>query len=288
MTLNSSLAPCPMCGNFGPMHLASKKVSGKAYSLSVCTRCGQHYCDPAPTAEEIVGFYQGDFHRDLRQDGGTERIFGPKFSRYRDWVVTFLQSGRSMDVGTATGLFPSMLKAAGFDAEGTEYNPASAEWGAAHYGIRIRVGGLEQIASELDTFDLITMTDVLEHTEHPLHALQAASRSLKSRGHMLITFPDVRSVESAYQRKLARLTGRDWIWECCHIPLHVWEFTPDTGRAMFEKAGFDVVGFRRSQVAREHLPGIAGLLCLPLKALTVPMLAHSIGTQMAFMIRKRV
>ncbi len=57
---------------------------------------------------------------------------------------------------------------------------------------------------------------------------------------------------------------------------------------MFEKTGFDVLGFRRSQVARENLPGIAGLLCLPLKALSVPMLAHSLGTQMAFMIRKRV
>jgi 2-polyprenyl-3-methyl-5-hydroxy-6-metoxy-1,4-benzoquinol methylase len=193
-----------------------------------------------------------------------------------------------MDVGTATGLFPSMLKAAGFDAEGTEYNTASAEWGAAHYGIRIRVGGLEQIASEPDNFDLITMTDVLEHTEHPLRALQAAGRSLKSRGYMLITFPDVNSVESTYQRILAKLTGRDWIWESCHIPLHVWEFTPDTARRMFDKADFEVVGFRRSQVARECLPGIAGLLCLPLKTLTVPLLAHSIGTQMAFMIRKRV
>jgi SAM-dependent methyltransferase len=184
-------------------------------------------------------------------------------------------------------LFPSLLKAAGFDAEGTEFNRASAEWGAAHYGIRIRNGGLEQIASELDCFDLISMTDVLEHTEHPLHSLQTVKRSLKPGGYMLVTFPDIRSLESRYQQYLARLTGRDWIWQCCRIPLHVWEFTPATAREMFDKAGFDVVGFTRSQEP-DPLPGITAVLTLPLNALRVPQLGRLFGTQMEFILKKRV
>ena len=285
--LSPAPVSCPMCGELGATYLASKTLLDKEYHLALCARCGQHFCNPTPTPDEMVAFYHGDFHRELRQQGGTERIFGPKFSRYRDWVLTFLQTGRSIDIGTATGLFPSLLKQAGFDAEGTEYSPASAKWGAEHYGIRIRVGGLEQIASELAAYDLIIMTDVLEHTEHPFHSLQAASRSLKPLGYMLITFPDVRSIESQYQRLLARLTGRNWLWSCCRVPLHVWEFTPKTARAMFDKAGFDVVGFRRSQVADDPLPGIAGVLTLPLRVLNVPSVAHRFGSQMEFMIRKK-
>jgi len=287
MILSSSAAACPMCGESNPIPLASRTVSAREYRLVVCTRCGQHYCDPSPTAEEIVGFYQGDYHRELRQHGGSERNFRKKCLRYRDWAVKYLPGGRSIDVGTATGMFPALLKAAGFDAEGTEYNPASAEWGASHYGIRIRAGGLEQIDSEVESFDLISMTDVLEHTDHPLRALQAASRSLKPHGYMLITFPDIRSFESVYQRSLAWLTKRDWLWSCCRIPLHVWEFTPDTARAMFARAGFDVVDFRRSQTVPERFSGIAGVLCMPLQLLTVPLLAHSIGSQLEFMLRKR-
>jgi SAM-dependent methyltransferase len=276
-----------MCGKSASIPLAFRTVSAKKYSLLTCTRCGQHYCDPVPTADEIAEFYQGNYHQELRRDGGTEKAFGAKFVRYRDWVVTFLQSGRSMDVGTATGLFPSILKESGFDAEGVEYNRASAEWGIAHYGIRITVGGLEQIASELESFDLISMTDVLEHTQHPLRALQSVSRSIRPHGYMLITFPDIRSVESEYQWMLAKLTKRDWIWSCCHIPFHIWEFTPNTARAMFDKAGFDVVGFRRSQESPACCAGIAGLLCLPLKALALPLLAQAMGSQMEFMLRKR-
>jgi SAM-dependent methyltransferase len=277
-----------MCGRSGPIYLASRTASAKEYRLAVCLRCGQHYCDPPPTLDEIVGFYQGDYHSELRLADGTEKAFGAKFARYRDWILSFIRSGRSIDIGTATGLFPSLLKAAGFKSEGTEYNRASAEWGSAHYGVPIRVGGLEQIAAELNSYDLISMTDVLEHTEHPLHALQAASASLKPSGYMLITFPDIRSLESQYQRTLVKLTGRDWLWRCCHIPLHVWEFTPATARAMFDKAGFDVVGFRRSQVSEDPLSGIAGMLTLPLRALSVPWLARRFGTQMEFIIRKRV
>jgi hypothetical protein len=64
---------------------------------------------------------------------------------------------------------------------------------------------------------------------------------------MLITFPDIDSLESRYLRFLSRILRRDWIWSCCHIPLHVWEFTPATAHTMFLKAGFEVVGYRRSQ-----------------------------------------
>jgi 2-polyprenyl-3-methyl-5-hydroxy-6-metoxy-1,4-benzoquinol methylase len=277
-----------MCGAPDPVHLASRTLLVKEYHLVVCTRCGQHFTDPAPSPEEIVSFYQGDYHQELRETGGSEAAFGKKFSRYRDWVVTFIRSGRSIDIGTATGLFPSLLKAAGFDAEGTEYNRASAEWGSAHYGIHIRIGGLEQIESELNSYDLISMTDVLEHTENPLRALQTASRSLKPLGFMLITFPDIRSVESLYQRTLAKLTRRDWLWYCCHIPHHVWEFTPRTSRALFDKAGFDVVGFHRSQPLPERASGIARILNLPLGAITIAPLARSFGSQMEFMLRKRV
>ena len=133
-----------MCGQSAPVPLAVRTISAKEYRLVFCTRCRQHYCDPIPTPQEIIGFYQGDYHRELREEGNTEKTFGPKFIRYRDWITRFLRNGRCIDIGTATGLFPSLLKAAGFDAEGTEFNQESAEWGAKHYGIRIRVGDLNR------------------------------------------------------------------------------------------------------------------------------------------------
>ena len=278
--------PCPMCGASPPDHLAARTYNGKTYHLAVCRQCGQHYCDPPPTSNEIRSFYEGDYHQELRTIGSTEAVFGEKFVRYRDWILKFVKPGRSVDIGTATGMLPALLKQVGFQAEGVEYNRSSAEWGVAHFGVAIRIGGAELVAQEVAAFDLITMTDVLEHTEHPLRTLEAMHRSLKPGGFMLITFPDVQSVQSRYERLLVKITRREWLWSCCHIPLHTWEFTTATARRMLQRASFDVVGFRRSQVAPDRLTGLPGLLTAPVQALTLKPLAETIGTQMEFMIRK--
>jgi len=202
-------------------------------------------------------------------------------------VLQLVKSGRSLDIGTATGLFPSLLKGVGFEAEGIEYNKASAEWGQAHYGVKIRDCGLEESDAEPESYDFISMTDVLEHTEHPLRYLQALREYLKPGGHMLITFPDISSLESRYLRLIARMLRRDWIWSCCHIPLHVWEFTPATARAMFDKAGFDTVGFRRSHETAEVSLRALYWLRMPLHLLSIPGISAMAGTQMEFIIRKR-
>jgi len=277
-----------MCGAPGSSLLASKRYRGKDFSLALCAGCGQHFCVPRPSSSEIAAFYQGDFHGSLRTPGGSEAKFGPKFRRYRDWVLEFVKGGRSLDIGTATGLFPHLLTQAGFQAEGLEYNPASAAWGEANYGIKIRTCSLEETGEVPGSFDLISMTDVLEHTESPLDYLKMVRRYLKPGGFLLVTFPDIESLESRYLSTVSRLLHRDWIWLNCNIPLHVWEFTPDTARALFRKAEFEVAGFRRShEIDSDGQDSrMLSLILLPLQLLAHPALGRIAGTQMEFMIRR--
>jgi 2-polyprenyl-3-methyl-5-hydroxy-6-metoxy-1,4-benzoquinol methylase len=269
--------------------LLTRAFQDKDYSLARCRACGQHFCMPAPSATEIAEFYQGDYHETLRTPGGSEQQFGVKFGRYRDWLLQFLRTGRTLDIGTATGLFPAMLKEAGFEAEGLEYNPESARWGQEHYGIRIQTCALEDSGAGPGAYDLISMTDVLEHTEYPLGYLKLARQYLRPGGFMLITFPDIESLESRYLRFISRVLHRDWIWFNCRIPHHVWEFTPATARAMFNKAGFEVAGFRRSHDGPPSSPGDLKLtlLQLPLRLLPLPLMNRLAGTQMEFVIRRR-
>jgi 2-polyprenyl-3-methyl-5-hydroxy-6-metoxy-1,4-benzoquinol methylase len=279
---------CPMCDSVRTKVVFRRTHGCRLYFLVRCLNCGQSFCAPKPTASEICSFYEGDYHAELRREGATEKLFGSKFATYRDWVVEFLKGGRSLDIGTATGLFPNILTKAGFEAEGLELNPATAEWGEAHYGVRIRTCQLGENGAEPGSYDLISMTDVLEHTENPLRFLGVARKYLRLGGYLLVTFPDVSSVESRYARFLSLSFRRDWIWYCCRIPLHVWEFTPTTARAMFEKAGFSVRGFRRRQEVAEPVPNVAlGLLLLPVRLLNMPVLSGLLGSQMEFMLQRR-
>jgi 2-polyprenyl-3-methyl-5-hydroxy-6-metoxy-1,4-benzoquinol methylase len=276
---------CPLCGATAIRHLHERPFQDVNWKLACCDSCGLHFTDPKPTLEQMARFYSGDFHEQLREPGGSERAFGDRFRRYIEWIQKFVPSGRTLDVGCSTGLLPWMLKQKGYAAEGIELHSETARWGAEHYGIPIRVGSVELVAQETGQYDLITMTEVVEHTPDPVEFLQAVNRLLKPGGYALVTFPDIQALKSHYYRWMSKLTGREWVWVSCHIPLHTWEFTYDTAKATFTKAGFSITGFQRTEVDGE-LVGKFAPLTWPVKPMTMGPLAKKFGSQMEFMIRK--
>ena len=282
---NAPAQECPLCGGTNLHYLLTRSYQDATWHLAHCKSCDLHFTDPTPNARQIHGFYAEDFHVHIRAEGASEKAFSQRFQRYVDWITTFVKSGRSIDIGCATGLLPKLLKDRGFQAEGLEYNANSAEWGSTHYGIRIRVGGIEQLESEADTYDLVTLTEVVEHTTHPVQFLNGVNRILKSRGYALVTFPDISCPKSRYYQWLSNITHREWAWITCRIPTHIWEFSYKTAKATFEQAGFSIVGFRRVEVDGEFV-GKQAFLTWPMKPFKLGPLAQRFGSQMEFVIRK--
>jgi 2-polyprenyl-3-methyl-5-hydroxy-6-metoxy-1,4-benzoquinol methylase len=274
---------CPLCGAVSSDEVFRREKDRRWWRLLCCAQCGLHYTDPQPTASDIARFYSGDYHAGLRSPGASEKAFGEKYERYAAWIASFLPAGRCLDVGCATGLFPYMLRRRGYEAEGLELNPESAAWGSAHYGVPVAQGTLADAAAWGRRYDLISMTDVLEHAFDPLDELRLARRMLNPGGFLLVTFPDILSLESRYYRLLSALARRD-LWRTCSIPYHVWEFSRPTAEACFQRAGFSVAAFRRSQL-RETLAGKWKLFSIPPMFLWLPPAAARWGTQMEFMLR---
>jgi 2-polyprenyl-3-methyl-5-hydroxy-6-metoxy-1,4-benzoquinol methylase len=284
---HSTEQDCPMCGSPSTEVLYHKEFGGKRWSLGRCRSCGLHFTDPRPSEAFLEECYAGDYHAELRTPGGTERAFGDKYRRYAEWLGKHLAGGRVLDVGCSTGLLVRMLCDCGCRAEGIELNPRSAEWGRQHYGVTIHNLPLERCPYEPGSFDAVAMTDVLEHTLHPRDFLASVGRLLVPGGLVLVTFPDIASLESRYFRLVSKLFRRPWFWRNCHIPLHTWEFTKQTARACFEGAGFRVIDFRRSQVTDlGKLAGVLKLVALPTAALGWGIVASRLGTQMEFILRK--
>lgn len=286
-TLGPEARLCPICGSPDVRSLFSTEFEGQRFALARCTECGLHFTTPRPAAAFLAAHYSGQYHADLRSEGGTERAFGAKYSRYAGWLTEHRPGGRFLDIGCSTGLLVRMMRDRGFLAEGLELNPESARWGREHYGIVIHDRPLEECGFAPGTFDAVAMTDVLEHTLHPLDYLRTVGPLLVPGGLALVTFPDIASVESRYLHLMAKLTGRPWVWANCHIPLHIWEFTRPTAAACFEKAGFSIVAFRRTDGPDDpDMPSVLKLLKVPLRPLAWPKLADRFGTQMEFLIAR--
>ncbi len=291
MTANGLLTSqdCPMCGSSATVVEFVKDDGPWRWSLGRCTRCGLHFTDPRPTPEYLKERYSGDYHKELRTEGGTEKAFGAKYHRYADWITPHLAAGsRVLDIGCATGGFVKMLCDRGFSAEGLELNPDTAAWGRDHYGITIHNKTLQECNFAPGSFDAVTLTDVLEHTLHPRDYLANVGVILSPNGLVLVTFPDIHSLESRYYQLMAKLTRRPWLWKNLHIPLHIWEFTKATAKACFEGAGFEIVAFRRSQVIDDEKGStLLRMIGLPSVVIGWPVVSSLLGTQMEFLIRKR-
>ena len=134
---SDTIEPCPSCGSHSVRGLHEREFQSRRWTLAHCKNCGQHFTSPTPSEADLRAFYAGDYHGELRQNGGSEAAFGSKYRRYADTLARHLRSGRVLDVGCSTGLLVRLLCDRGYQAEGVELNQQSAVWGSAHYGVRI-------------------------------------------------------------------------------------------------------------------------------------------------------
>jgi 2-polyprenyl-3-methyl-5-hydroxy-6-metoxy-1,4-benzoquinol methylase len=278
---------CPLCSSGEVRHIFAREFRRRRWYLAACKRCGLKFTDPKPTSDDVADFYSGSYHGGLRNPGTAEKAHRERFAQFTALIVKHCPPpARTLDIGCSTGLFPATLRRKGYDAEGIERNPESALWGSKHYGITIHTDPLEAGGYPSAAYDLVSLTDVLEHTLHPVEFLKHVKRILKPRGYALVTFPDIESLQMRYSLFLANLLRRP---DLCisQIPHHTWEFSRSTAIACFDRAGFEVLAFRRRQPLMSRWPLKAVAFEIPCWLLSLPPLPQWFGLRMQFIIRKR-
>ena len=196
--------------------------------LVKCRRCGLQYIDPRLRDDLIfAGYAQGDDPTYVSQIAARERTFAASLAEIERLAGG---RGRLLDIGTAAGAFVAAAVKQGWDAEGCEPNAWMAEWGARHYGVRIRQGSVFDQPYEPGSFDVVTLWDVIEHTPNPRAVLDHCRGLLKPGGLLIVNYPDIGSW-------IARALGRRWLFL---TSVHLWYFDRRTIARMLEATGFAV------------------------------------------------
>ena len=201
--------------------------------------CGIEQTCPVPTPEELKNLYEtfynfggekGTIYTRLRA-----RFFSSVF--YRFWLaidgdISFHRmkgSGRLLDVGCNEGRGLQIYRANGFDAEGLELNEVAAKEARAK-GFTVYAEAVEVFQPE-QPYDVVVLSNVLEHSLDPKNMLFHVHRILKPGGQVWISCPNSESW-------LRYLFGRYWInW---HVPFHIVHFSRHTLTGLLEKTGFKV------------------------------------------------
>jgi len=200
--------------------------------LARCRACGLQFVSPRPVATEIVEAYSaGDDPNYVSQMAARERTFFGAVVRIEKLLPG---RGRILDVGTAAGAFLSVARRREWQVEGCEPNQWLARWGSVRYGIPIRTGELFDQRFPPQSFDVVTLWDVIEHTPDPARVIRAANELIKPGGLLIINYPDIGSW-------LARMLGRRWPFLSS---VHLYYFTRETMKSLLERHGFDVIMMR--------------------------------------------
>ena len=212
----------------GSAFLCTSPDYGQHYRIVQCAQCGFVYANPRGNADEVLQAYEAvEDPLYLQEQEGREITFRKHLALLHR--ITGAPNGRRLlDVGAYVGVFVEVAQAAGWQAEGIEPSQWGAQYAQAR-GLKVTQGTLANGGWPDESFEAITMWDVIEHFGDPLSELKHAFRLLMPGGVIVVHTIDVGSLT-------ARVMGEHWPFL---MEMHIMFFSRATMRAMLEKAGFE-------------------------------------------------
>ena len=186
--------PCLICAG-----VSSPAGTRNGHTYLRCRACGLYFVHPRPAWKSLLGwygpeYYTGGIRDDRGQIVGYENYSqqGPQDAeRVFAWLARAcpeLRGKRVLDVGCARGYLAQLLIRAGAEVEGVEMAPDAL----SHLsGIGIRIHScLQDAAVQAGNFDLVVMSEYLEHTLDPMEELRLVHTCLRQKGCLAITVPN--------------------------------------------------------------------------------------------------
>lgn len=230
---------CNLCGADMPRPWleVTDRFSGEPFHLVICSQCGLIYLSPRPTTDEISAHYPDEYEAyqldaeamSMTQAWHSNRMWGmqTKFLNKHHSLP-----GRLLDIGCATGEFLNTARQVGWEVYGLEMIAEYAQRARDRFNLDVIRGTLESVELPDNTYDAITMWDVLEHLPDPRYALDQCHRLLKPNGILVFSIPNL----SSFDRYLF---GTKWIgWDA---PRHFTLYTRETLWKALKMSGFSLV-----------------------------------------------
>lgn len=241
------------------------------WTLYQCAVCRSAYLDPRPTPDTIslayTTYYTHDSeeHPTIRRIGRVRTWLHDALNGYMNaryglarkpatavgrWLIPLIPTlraaadvecrhllppqtgpGRLLDVGCGNGRFVQLAHEMGWHAEGIDFDEQAVATGHKRH-LRVRHGGIELLVNAQETYDVITLSHVIEHVHDPKGLLQKLHELLKPGGTLWIETPNLDSL--GHRRYGAN-------WRGLEPPRHLVLFNQGSLRRVLRDTGFQSV-----------------------------------------------
>lgn len=227
---------CPVCE--GKNYLIWKERQYRAYR---CKKCTVVFLHPLPENPSTV--YNEDYFRKwyLKYYPQRKVYTGKLFLRIERYAGT---KGKLLDVGCGTGILMEVAKEKGWDVYGQDVSPFAVDY-CRKKGFEIYDKFLPELNLPENSFDLITMFDVIAHLKAPFSYIDFCSKLLKPGGHLVIKTP-YHPPALFLLANLLSFTGKSRA--LLHIPAQIFHFN----RSSFTTENFSQYDIIFVNVLSEH------------------------------------
>ncbi|NQY10488.1 MAG: class I SAM-dependent methyltransferase [Flavobacteriales bacterium] len=252
------IVSCEMCGDSTEGHtilgqrmnksqgFRPKSNIGISVSIVQCTNCHLIYSNPQPIPFDIQDHY-GTPPEEYWQEEyftWTEGYFAHEVKTVKS-LLDFKQGMTALDIGAGLGKAMLSLQAAGFDTFGLEPSIPFHERAISKMNInpdKLKLGAVEDLDYDKNSFDFITFGAVFEHLYEPAKNLEKALKWLKPNGIIQIEVPSSKWLMPKIMNLYFKLVGTNYVTNLSpmHTPFHLHEFDIKSFEALSKKLNFTI------------------------------------------------
>lgn len=230
---------CPLCQSERTTFYCEKE----GYKIFKCLSCQNGFLDLSSFSIDLIDFYQNNYHKTVGHDEvkGYDDYYAMESSltrTFRKHVQDLLQirsrnkiNEYLLDVGCGPGFF---LKVASryYRARGVEIGKEAVFHARNVLGLDVIQGEFKGSLYSPQSFDVVTMFDVVEHLKNPISTMKDVYALLKPGGVFMLTTGDFSSLA-------ARFFGKRW--HLMTLPDHLFFFSKEGLMKILEQIGFQII-----------------------------------------------
>lgn len=209
----------------------------KQFRIEKCVSCDLVQVTNVPAVESLQNFYDKSYfdssYASLSDNRAKQRYVYVNFENKLDQIEGRVgKRGKLLDIGCSFGFFLDAARKRGWAVEGIDMSAYAVEYAGSRLNLPVKNGCITEADFAKQSFDVITMWDVIEHLANPKETLKGVSECLKGDGMLVVSTPDVDSFR-------ARLEGKRWrVWV---PPDHLLYFSPRTMGRLCELCNLEII-----------------------------------------------
>lgn len=228
---------CCLCGSpkSAPYWSGFNRVThDHLWHVVECSRCGLVYLNPGPPPGLLDDLrdrpFAGTFPSDGRPSISAQAFFA-------EWEARVLQRsvprGSLLDVGCGEGELWRAATDAGWDAYGVDIHVSGVSAARAFWRTdRLFAGGIDQVPALFTRqFDVVNLSQVMEHLPDPIGALRRLTQVIRPGGLLTIDVPNLQSAAGWVDRR-----------RVMDVPAHLHYWSRGTLRRALETSRYAAIG----------------------------------------------